>query len=188
MISNIVKQRIDCFVSNKRRSTIKCYGTFKGVVSHSASIENHIKSIFTMKFSGKCWRIDTKIWIGCSTENSQNTEYAYATHYNRFDCVCIYFHTLYNYCQIKSHPSAANTSCFKTLFPMILISEALIAQSPLRFLGLSASTPYSGNVPCSIIEISFPLITKSYWSEVFFKSPAVWYLHPLGHAEFSCVS
>ena len=51
------------------------------------------------------------------------------------------------YCQIKSHPSAAKASCFNTLFPMILISEALFAESPLRFLGLIASTPYSGKVP-----------------------------------------
>lgn len=51
------------------------------------------------------------------------------------------------YCQIKIHPSVANASCFNTLFPMILISEALIAESPLRFLGLTASTPYSGKVP-----------------------------------------
>gem|GEM_PF-6337912 len=51
------------------------------------------------------------------------------------------------YCQIKLHPSVANASCFKTLFPMILISEALIAESPLRFLGLSSSTLYSGKLP-----------------------------------------
>gem|GEM_PF-3719031 len=63
--------------------------------------------------------------------------------------------------QIKIPLSEKNGSVFAKLTPITLISDALTAVSPFKFLGSKTLIPHSWNPFAVRIAMSFPLMVKS---------------------------